>query len=630
MSYEKRTINDMKTKLLLLFLMLFHTLLFAQRAGYWQQAVDYKMNIDVDEKKYQYQGKMALKYTNNSNQTLGKVYFHLYFNAFQPGSMMDYRLAHIADPDPRMTSNLGTTENPKIQSRIATLTPEQIGYQRIQSLTMNGQPTTFKEDGTILEVVLPTGIQSGETVTFDMNWEAQVPEQIRRSGRNSKEGVALSMTQWYPKMAHFDEFGWHLDEYVAREFVAPFGNFDVTLHLHKDYVVGSSGVLQNPTEVKGYNKKAQVVSSNGKASWHFKAENIHDFAWAADPKFVVDSTKSTGGVSVYTVYLPTNKQVKENWKTAQRLAAEFFDFCAERFGAYPWPTYTIVQGGDGGMEYGTATLVTGGRDIQSLVGVIFHEAAHSWYQHLFGINETVDEWFDEGFTSYIEELGFQSLFEKRGQLDTNLVIGAYRAYYKLALSGKEEPMSLLADYYDTNYGYSQQAYNKGQVFAQQLGYIIGQQNLDKTFLKFYELWKFKHPTPNDFKRVAEEVSGINLKWYFNLFVNTTRTIDYAIERVADNEITLRNKSNLAMPIDLLVEYEDGTKELFYIPLREMRGEKPAESFSMYNGVPRTISEDWFWTKPSYTLPTNKKPVKVQIDPSLRLADIESADNNWVK
>lgn len=586
------------------------------------------MDIDVDEKNYQYQGKMVLKYTNNSNQALEKVYFHLYFNAFQPGSMMDYRLSNIADPDPRMTTNIGTLEKPAFQSRIATLTPEQVGYQHIQSLSMNGQPTSFKDDGTILEVTLPTAIQSGETVTFDMSWKAQVPEQIRRSGRNSKEGVALSMTQWYPKMAHFDEFGWHLDEYVAREFIAPFGNFDVTLHLNKDYVVGSSGVLQNPTEVKGYHKRAKVISSDGKAAWHYKAENIHDFAWAADPKFVVDSTKSKGGVSVYTVYLPTNKQVKENWKIAQGLAADFFDFCAERFGAYPWPTYTIVQGGDGGMEYGTATLVTGGRNIQSLVGVIFHEAAHSWYQHLFGINETVDEWFDEGFTSYIEELGFQSLFEKRGSLDTNPVISAYRAYYKLALSGKEEPMSLLADYYDTNYGYSQQAYNKGQVFAQQLGYIIGQQNLDKTFLKFYELWKFKHPTPNDFKRVAEDISGINLKWYFNLFVNTTRTIDYAIENVTDNEITLVNKSNLAMPIDLLVEYEDGEKELFYIPLREMRGEKPTESFAIYEGVQRTVSEDWFWTKPSYTLPVNKKPVKVQIDPSLRLADIESADNSW--
>ena len=620
----------MKTKLLLFFFLLSHTVLWAQRAGYWQQAVDYRMDIDVDIKNYQYQGEMVLKYTNNSPQALEKVYFHLYFNAFQPGSMMDHRLAHIPDPDPRMTIRTGTAERPTTTSRIAKLKPAQIGYQHIQSLTMNGQATTFQVDGTLLEVTLPAPIGSGETVNFDMRWDAQVPEQIRRSGRNSAEGVALSMTQWYPKMAHFDEFGWHLDEYVAREFVAPFGNFDVTLHLPKDYVVGSSGVLQNPHEVKGYDQNAQVRAPKGKATWHFKAENIHDFAWAADPKFVVDSTKTAAGVTVYTVYLPVDKQVVENWKTAQELAADFFDFCADRFGPYPWPTYTIVQGGDGGMEYGTATLVTGGRNIKSLVGVIFHEAAHSWYQHLFGINETVDEWFDEGFTSYIEELGFQALFEKRGELASNPVINAYRAYYKLALSGKEEPMSLLADYYNTNYGYSHQAYNKGQVFVQQLGYIIGQENLDRTFLQFYDLWKFKHPTPNDFKRVAEEVSGINLKWYFNLFVNTTRTIDYAIANVTTKEITLRNKSNLAMPIDLLVEYEDGTSELFYIPLREMRGEKPAESFKIYDGVQRTISPDWFWTKPTYTLPIPKKAVRVQIDPSLRLADIEAADNSWTK
>src|SRR5690606_17917798 len=224
---EKQTIQMAKF-ILLFVLMLSNTILFAQRPGYWQQAVDYKMDIDVDEKNYQYQGKMTLKYTNNSGQALEKVYFHLYFNAFQPGSMMDYRLSHISDPDPRMTTNIGTTEQPKYQSRIATLKPEQIGYQKIHSLTMNGQATSFKTDGTILEVSLPSPIASGETADFDMNWEAQVPEQIRRSGRNSKEGVALSMTQWYPKMAHFDEFGWHLDEYVAREFIAPFGNFDVT------------------------------------------------------------------------------------------------------------------------------------------------------------------------------------------------------------------------------------------------------------------------------------------------------------------------------------------------------------------------------------------------------------------
>ncbi len=614
-------------KLLFLSFVFLTSFSFAQRPGYWQQAVDYKMDIDVHSKTYQYDGKMTLRYTNNSPQALKKVYFHLYFNAFQPGSMMDYRLSNISDPDQRMTTNIGTKEKPVYESRIAKLGPDQIGYQKVKTLTLNGASASFKVDGTILEVVLPKAIASGEVGTFEMEWSAQVPEQIRRSGRNSKEGIALSMAQWYPKMAHFDEFGWHLDEYVAREFIAPFGNFDVTIHVDKDFVVGASGKLQNPHTVKGYSKKAKVKTQNGKAIWHFKAENIHDFVWAADTKFVVDSAKSQGGVTVYTVYLPTNKEVEENWKTALGLATEFFDFCASRFGPYPWETYSIVQGGDGGMEYGTATLVTGGRDIKGLVGVIFHEAAHSWYQHLFGINETVDEWFDEGFTSYIEELAFQHLFVKKGAIETNPVINAYRAYYKLALSGKEEPMSLLADYYNTNYAYSNQAYNKGQVFAEQLGYIIGQENLEKTFLKFYELWKFKHPTPNDFKRVAEEISGINLKWYFNLFIYTTRTIDYAIHDVVDNEIHLVNASDFAMPIDLLVEYEDGSKELFYIPLREMRGEKPAEIFGIYDGVKRTTLEDWFWTNPKYTVKLDKKPKRVTIDPSLRLADIDSGNNS---
>lgn len=602
----------------------------AQRKGYWQQAVDYKMNIDVNEKTYQYDGNMQLKYSNNSGQSLKKVYFHLYFNAFQPGSMMDNRLSNIADPDKRMATNIGTKEKPKYQSRIATLTPKQIGYQKIKSLTINGNNTSYKVDGTILEVTLPNEIEDGETATFDMTWEAQVPEQIRRSGRNSKEGVALSMAQWYPKMAHFDEFGWHLDEYIGREFIAPFGNFDVTVNINKNYILGASGVLQNPTEVKGYVAKPKIRAKDNKVQWHYIAKNIHDFVWAADPKFVVDSASSKQGIHVYTVYIPESDSVKTNWKTALGLATEFFDFNAKTFGAYPWPTYTIIQGGDGGMEYGTATLVTGGRNLKSLVGVIFHEAAHSWYQHLFGINETVDEWFDEGFTSYVEELAMQNLFEKRGAIEANPSIDAYRAYYKLALSGKEEPASLLADYYNTNYAYSNEAYNKGQVLAVQLGYIIGKDNLDKTFLEFYKQWKFKHPTPNDFKRIAENISGINLKWYFNLFINTTRKIDYAIKTASDKEITLQNKSDFAMPIDLLVTYEDGTKELFYIPLREMRGEKPAENFKIYEGIKRTTLEDWNWTQPSYQINLTKKPAKAIIDPSLRLADVESSDNTWEK
>lgn len=611
-------------------LLLLVNFVHAQRKGYWQQGVDYKMYIDINENTFQYNGKMTLKYSNNSGQSLSKIYFHLYFNAFQPKSMMDYRLTNIADPDTRMADNLGTKQKPRWQSRIATLQPNQIGYQHIESLKVNGADAIYKVDGTILEVTLPTPIADNSIATIDMTWQAQIPEQIRRSGRNSKEHVAFSMAQWYPKMAHFDEFGWHLDEYVAREFIAPFGNFDVTININKDYIIGASGVLQNPDRVKGYQKNAKIEAVNNKVEWHYKAENIHDFAWGADTKFVVDSAQSKGGVKIYTLYIPVHDSTRNNWTQALELTADFFDFTSEKFGPYPWPTYSIIQGADGGMEYGTATLITGNRSIKSLVGVIFHEAAHSWYQHLFGINETVDEWFDEGFTSYVEELGMQHLFYKKGAVATNPVIDAYRAYYKLALSGKEEPMSLLADYYNTNYAYSNQAYNKGSVFAEQLGYIIGKENLEKTFLKFYEVWKFKHPTPNDFKRIAEEVSGINLKWYFNLFVNTTRQIDYGIHEVSNKKITIRNKSDLPMPIDILVEYTDGSQELFYIPLREMRGEKPVENFDLYKNVKRTVLTDWFWTNPTYSFPITGKPKKIWIDPTQRLADVESSDNYWSK
>lgn len=584
------------------------------------------MYIDVDEKKFQYDGQMSLQYHNNSGEMLPKVYFHLYFNAFQPGSMMDERLRSIVDPDRRMLHNIGTKDEPQLKSRIADLDPNHIGFQKIKRLMYHGREVAFKVDGTILEVTLPEAIQPGEIAHFNMEWTAQVPEQIRRSGRNSAEGIAFSMAQWYPKMAHFDQYGWHLDEYIGREFVAPFGNFDVTINIQQDYIVGASGVLQNPGSVKGYQRYAQLKPIDNKVAWHFKAENIHDFAWGADPKYVVDSAYTSSGTTIYTLHAPTDAENKDNWTQALALTVDFFDFCDDNFGKYPWPTYSIVQGGDGGMEYGTMTLVTGNRDIKSLVGVIYHEVAHSWYQHIFGINETVDEWFDEGFTSYIADLGMQHIFEQRGTLDSNPIIDAYRAYYGLAISGREEPMSLLADYYNTNYAYSNQAYNKGAVFAEQLGYIIGNQNLKKTFLEFYDKWKFKHPTPHDFKRVAEDISGINLKWYLNLFVNTTRTIDYGIEAVKNNEITIRNKSDLAMPLDILVEYTDGTKELFYIPLREMRGEKPIEDYAVYTGVKRSTLEDWFWTRPTYTFKTPKRPAKVWIDPTLRLADIRSKDN----
>lgn len=597
---------------------------FGQSSCYWQQLIDYNMQINVDDINARYDGKMKLVYSNNSPDVLDKVYFHLYYNAFQPGSAMDLRLQNIEDPDSRMMT---TDTNGKKISRISLLGKDDIGYQKINSIMQNGKKLNFKISGTVMEVELAEKLQPGKTTTFNLDWNAQIPEMIRRGGKNSKEGVALTMTQWYPKMAHYDEDGWHLDEYIGREFVAPFGSFDVTINIQKDFVIGSSGKLQNPNEIKGYIPNPSLKLNNNKASWHFKAENIHDFAWAADKNYLVTQQKVKNGPELYFVHLDKS-DINDNWVKSMGITTQFFEFMSSYFGQYPWETYSIVQGGDGGMEYGTTTMITGGRNFESLIGVIFHEVAHSWYQQMFGINETVNEWMDEGFTSYAEQLAH--LFVWGTEIQPNPNPDAYNAYFELTKSGIEEPMSLLADYYNYNYAYGIEAYIKGQIYLIQLGYIIGDENLKKSFREFYKEWKFKHPDPNDFKRVAEKISGLNLKWYQNLFVNTTRTIDYSINSVSDNEIQLKNLSNFPMPIDLLVEYIDGSKELFYIPNLELRGEKQAENLSVYQGIKRTELAPWAWTNPDYSVKITKPVLKVTIDPTQRLADVNFSNNTYSK
>lgn len=205
-------------KIILLFSLIITTSLVAQSNSYWQQHVDYTMDIDMNINTYQYIGKQKIVYTNNSPDTLDKVYYHLFFNAFQPDSEMDIRLQNISDPDGRMTNNLGTKEEPIYESRISKLLPNEIGYQKITSLKQNGKPVNFEVIGTILKVTLNTPIKSGEKATFEMEFNAQVPVQIRRSGRNSQDGIALSMTQWYPKLVEYDFEGWHANAYIGREF----------------------------------------------------------------------------------------------------------------------------------------------------------------------------------------------------------------------------------------------------------------------------------------------------------------------------------------------------------------------------------------------------------------------------
>ncbi|HRG08233.1 MAG TPA: M1 family metallopeptidase, partial [Cyclobacteriaceae bacterium] len=364
----------------------------------WQQRVEYAMNVQLNTQNHKLNGDQKLVYYNNSPDTLTKVYYHLFFNAFQPGSMMDVRSRTIADPDRRVTD------------RISKLAPNEIGYQHIQSLKQDGKATTYKVNGTILEVTLAKPILPKTKTTFEMTFEAQVPVQIRRSGRDNREGIAYSMTQWYPKLAEYDHQGWHAYQYVAREFHGVWGDFDVKITIDPKFVIGGTGKLQNPEAIgHGYEKSGSTVKRpQGNLTWHFEAKDVIDFAWAADPDYTHDIQQVPNGPTLHFFY-QKNERTANTWKNMEPVAVKVFQFLSATFGQYPFDTYSIIQGGDGGMEYPMCTLILGEGSQAGLNGVMAHEVAHSWYQMTLASNEALYSWMDEGFTDFASDEALNSI-----------------------------------------------------------------------------------------------------------------------------------------------------------------------------------------------------------------------------
>lgn len=584
----------------------------------WQQRVKYVMNIDMNVQTNQFTGKQKLEYWNNSPDTLYKVFYHLYFNAFQPNSMMDTRSR-------RQGSVNGPGGRPdwdgRVKDRILNLKPDEIGYQKILSLKMNGRPQSFKMLETILEVKLDKPILPKSKVTFDMDFEAQVPLQIRRSGRdNPTSKVRYSMSQWYPKLCEYDYEGWHPTPYVGREFYGVWGDFDVSISIDKKYILGGTGYLQNPNSIGyGYEKAGTKVNrpAGNKLTWRFIAPNVHDFMWAADPEYIHKTRTVRDSITLHLFYKPTNEPA-EKWEKILDDAVAVMPMLESTFGVYPYKQYTFIHGGDGGMEYPMATLLVG-------PGAWLHEWLHNWYHGVLGTNESLYGWMDEGFTTYAEDRADAFL---RNSI-AFAFDGTYRSYFSLAKSGKEEPLSTHADHYNTNAAYSPAVYSKGGVFMEQLGYIVGAPVRDKILLEYFNQWKFKHPNANDFLRVAEKLSDMKLDWYKEYWINSVKTIDYNIDSLWEEggktKVRLSRIGLMPMPIDLQLTFKDGTKELHYIPMSLMYGEKPVEDAA----VPRINYDAWKWTHSTYIIETSRKLLDfttVEIDPSLRMADVDRKNN----
>jgi len=588
-----------------------------QAQTYWQQEVAYEMFIDMNVETNQFTGKQKLTYTNHSPDTLTQVFYHLYFNAFQPNSMMDVRSRLIEDPDRR------------VGDRILTLKDEEIGYQKIDKLTQDGRKLKYQVEGTVLEVQLDKPLLPGQVTVFEMDFNAQVPLQVRRSGRDNKEGIRYSMTQWYPKMVEYDYQGWNANPYIGREFHGVWGSFDVKIDIDKSYVLGGTGYVQNPELVQhGYGKeKSTLPQTQGeKLTWHFNAPLVHDFAWVADPDFKHTTSTLDNGTVLHFLFQPDTNYTA--WDSLPTYGKRIFETMNANFGTYPYQQYTVAQGGDGGMEYPMLTLITGKRSKGSLIGVTLHEANHSWYQHLLATNEALYPWMDEGFTSYASDFVMHELSPKFTPYEDS-----YRSYFSLVASGKQEALTTHADHYETNRAYGTASYSMGLIFLHQLSYIVGQDVLMQSMRRYFAEWKYKHPTPNDFIRVVEKESELELTWYLEQWIGTTHTIDYGIKWLQENDETdkthviLERKGKMPMPLDVKVVYTNGKEEWFHIPLRIMRGEKKAEE-----GMKKfTVKEDWPWTYPTYELILeceDEEIDSIEIDPSKRMADIDRSNNRY--
>tara|TARA_Y100000385_G_scaffold60562_1_gene59048 strand:+ start:2234 stop:4060 length:1827 start_codon:yes stop_codon:yes gene_type:complete len=586
-----------------------------QAQEYWQQEVEYEIDVDLNSRNHSLKGDLVLSYTNNSPEYLNEVFYHLYWNAFQPGSM----LSNMANIPTLFKDNA-------ISDKIEKFKNSEWGEQIIEELTLNGEVLSFYIDQTILHAKLSKPIKPGETVIFKIKYTTRIPKLVERGGRKGPEGVDYSFTQWYPKICVFDKDGWHPDIYVAREFYGDYGTFNVNITADSDYLIGGSGVLQNADEIgHGYSDKFIKHRKGKRLTWNFVAKNVHDFSWVADKKFIHERSKTRSGIDLHFIYRKDKKSSrflsKEKFKDDVK---NYFSFMEKRFGSYDWPQFTIIQGGEGAMEYPMATVMqVQSNSYEGLLSTVIHEASHMWYYGMLGTDEQQYSWMDEGFTSFAEDEAMNFLLGKNVLNPHNNYLSRFS---KVATTSWIEPTATLANYFDGKYPYQLAAYMKGSLFLVQLRGIIGEEVFWSTMHRYKKEWAFKHPNPREFIRIAEKESGMILDWYLNLWIQTNKYSDPSIDSVySDDErftqVILSRNGSLPLPVDLKVILKSGLEENYTIPLSSMFGSKK----NYINLGP------WNYTQRSrvFSLNTSIKDIKkIILDPNYWIADVKRKNNDW--
>lgn len=638
--------------------------------GYWQQDVHYNIKASVDDQTDIVDGEEELTYYNNSPDTLAFVYFHLYQNAFTKGAYLQ-NLNRANGFKQQFGKYEADGKGTEIESLQVTA---QDGQQ--SSRMVNGK-RMVEIDNTIMKVLLQNPLLPGQHATFRIKFKTYFDgggNQRRRMktfkdawGNKQYDGV-----HWYPRMCVYDrKFGWETDQHLGKEFYGDFGSYDVELTFPGNYVMDATGVLQNRDEVlpadlrakldirnfkeKPLNEKPSEITPAGapKKTWKFRAENVHDFAWVADPTFRIGESKLrlANGHEVSCIALAQEPHAAR-WQDAALFTSKVIETYSNDIGAYAYPKMIVADARDG-MEYPMLTL-DGGLS-PGYYGLFAHEVGHNWFFGMVGNNETYRASLDEGFTQFLTNWSMVKLLgdepKKRGkgyvskyyrpltQTDQTVYLG----YIRDAINHNDMPLNTHSDDFNGalnhggGYGH---VYYKTATMLYNLQYVLGDELFLKAMQHYFDQWKFCHPYFEDFRSSIISYTHADLNWFFDQWMETTKTIDYQVtcfKRVPNNSvvvnskqgfdlysITLKRKGEMQMPVDFTVFTKDSSYR-FIVPNTYFV--KAHDSSTQVLPVWR----GWGLLDKKYTadvlLPSHSRITNVQIDPTHRLADINELNNS---
>jgi hypothetical protein len=587
---------------------------------WWQQRADYDLHGTLDTAAKSLTGTMTLRYTNNSPDTLRFIWMQVEQNAFKSGSLNSY----VFPPDSRFGAR--NFEGGDV-------------IDRFNEVGEGGRKTALKTrvEGTEMKVDLATPLVPGHEATFDVAWHFLIPE--HGADRMGRDGALFELAQWYPRMNVYDDLrGWNTEPYLGQgEFYLEYGDFTMDVTVPAGYIVAGSGVLQNPTEVltpTQISRLAQAAKSatpihiitqadlssgaarphkTGMLTWKFKAQHVRDAVWAGSPDYLWNASSYDGHMA-YGYYRPS---AIDPWKDAADMARMSIQEYSERWFPYPYPQISAVEGPISGMEYPMLAMEDKNPDQYALYNVITHEIGHQWYPMVVGSNERMHFWQDEGFNTFINYFSEARRFPEKGSYAERIshdrsLVEAYMQH------DVDEPLEVQPDRINPQL-LGENAYVKTAVALGQLrDEILGPDAFDDAFREYTRRWAFKHPSPVDFYRTMEDVSGKRLDWYFREFFIDNDHFDQAVDTVLQKQVgdvdsvavVYMNRARGVLPIHARFTFSDGSTQNF---------DYPAEVWST----------NTTYYEREYAFP-GKKLTKVELDPDKRLLDIDRTNNIWPK